>query len=148
MRIISPVKFSKASIHHYQVLTRHRMIYHDNFFPIQTSITKQGLPTIQFFDCLQYAKMEEGEGLGAFIMWVMSIYIYSGRQSGRGALKWKSMLEALLAVSICALEFGTFVKQKICPSLFTMKNVWVKRAPLFKGSFPPSVDLGRQWPWM
>ena len=76
------------------------------------------------FDCLQYAKTGRRPGS---IYHVSDVNIYSGRQSGRGALKWKSTLEVLLAVSICALEFRTFVE----------KNVCVKHVLLFKGSFPP-----------
>ena len=63
--ILEIVKFSKTSIHHYQVLPRHRMTYEDKFFPIQTSITKQGLPTIQF---LIVCSMEKWRGGEHFIM--------------------------------------------------------------------------------
>ena len=130
------VKLSKTSTHHYQVLTRHRMIYQDDCFPIQRWITKNQVYSItsnQAGGNSLIPRPSHHPVVDAFYH-VSDVNICLGRQRGRGALIWKSVFEALFAVNLCIGVLNICEAKKL-PLIVRDEECVCETCCLFKGLF-------------
>ena len=96
------------------------------------------------FDCLQCAQME-GEGLGAFIKWMIPVSTQGRQTKGGGGFKWKNTFEAFSCrINLC-VEVSNIREAYKLLLIVQDEECMCETQTLVQEPLPSSIHLGRHW---